>query len=59
MYIPGPKYVIELDVGGFMLGEIIAYVLATPVQASLGGSPACMSARLGKQVLLCVCCLFF
>ena len=32
MYIPGPKNLIELKVGGFMLGELVAFVLATPVQ---------------------------
>ena len=31
-YIPGPKQALELDVGGFMLREILAFLLATPVQ---------------------------
>jgi len=30
--IPGPKQLLELDVGGFTLGEILAFLLATPVQ---------------------------
>ncbi|KAL4856926.1 putative copper-transporting ATPase 5 [Chlorella vulgaris] len=36
MYIPGPKQLIELDVGGFELGQIIAFALATPVQFIVG-----------------------
>lgn len=34
-YIPGPKQIIELDVGGFMLGELVAFALAFPVQVGL------------------------
>ncbi|KAL4449504.1 hypothetical protein ABPG77_007148 [Micractinium sp. CCAP 211/92] len=36
MYIPGPKQLIELNVGGFTLGELLAFVLATPVQFWVG-----------------------
>ncbi|KAI7843072.1 hypothetical protein COHA_003243 [Chlorella ohadii] len=36
MYIPGPKQIIELDVGGFMLGELVAFALAFPVQFVIG-----------------------
>ncbi len=35
-YIPGPKQIIELDVGGFMLGELVAFALAFPVQVGSG-----------------------
>jgi Cu+-exporting ATPase len=35
-YIPGPKEWLETDVNGFMLGEIIAFALATPVQFVIG-----------------------
>lgn len=34
-YIPGPKQLIELNVGGFMLGELLAFALATPVQVCI------------------------
>lgn len=34
-YIPGPKQIIELDVGGFMLGELVAFALAFPVQVGM------------------------
>ncbi|KAL4443875.1 hypothetical protein ABPG75_011612 [Micractinium tetrahymenae] len=36
MYIPGPKHLLELRVGGFMLGELLAFALATPVQFWVG-----------------------
>ena len=32
MYIPGIKGVVVMNVGGFTLGEIVALILATPVQ---------------------------
>lgn len=34
MYIPGPKHWLETPVGGFPLGAIISFSLATPVQVT-------------------------